>query len=288
MITSDRPFVSIVIPLYNKEKAIVSTLRSILDSTFQDFEIVIVDDGSTDGSVSAARSVSDHRIRLISRRNGGPSAARNTGAKAAKGEWILFFDADDILYPDGLAILVSGTRHKDVTIVNAMMDSVDENGTPVERNNSIRQGLIPPGANLRMLFFHRIVPRSNNTLIRSDYMLKNLFDESLIRFEDSEVSLRWAKTGVFYGINKPVAALRLGWREACFSDDAKFTKDWGASLPFEKGDFWNNCFLARILSSTIKAYPLRLSYLENKYSDYLYYRPISDLFWKVGRLLYRV
>lgn len=93
---------SIVIPLYNKENLIEYSIRSILSQTFQDFEIIVVNDGSTDNSVSVAESVMDPRIRLINQANAGVSAARNRGIKEAKYDLIAFMDADDEWKPDYL------------------------------------------------------------------------------------------------------------------------------------------------------------------------------------------
>lgn len=94
--------ISVVIPLYNKEKQIVKTLQSVLQQTFQDFEVVIVNDGSTDGSVAAAEAVQDARIRIIHQENAGVSAARNRGITEAKYELIAFLDADDRWKPEYL------------------------------------------------------------------------------------------------------------------------------------------------------------------------------------------
>ena len=94
--------ISIVIPLYNKEQSITSTLQTVLKQTFQDFEIVIVDDGSTDHSVEEVNKVVDPRIRLIQQPNAGVSSARNRGIEEAKGEYIAFLDADDEWKPEYL------------------------------------------------------------------------------------------------------------------------------------------------------------------------------------------
>lgn len=94
--------ISVVIPLYNKEKQIAKTLKTVLDQTFQDFEIVIVNDGSTDNSITEVEKFSDPRIRLIHQENAGVSAARNKGIAEAKGEYIALLDADDEWKPDYL------------------------------------------------------------------------------------------------------------------------------------------------------------------------------------------
>lgn len=95
--------ISIVIPLYNKATSIRQTLESVFAQTFADYEIVIVDDGSTDGSAEIVRSIDDARIRLISQENGGVSAARNRGIAEANGEYVAFLDADDEWMSDYLA-----------------------------------------------------------------------------------------------------------------------------------------------------------------------------------------
>ena len=94
--------ISVIIPLYNKEKQVTHTLQSVLQQTFQDFEIVIVDDGSTDHSVEKVVKIEDSRIRLIHQQNAGVSAARNRGIREAKYDLIAFLDADDEWKPEYL------------------------------------------------------------------------------------------------------------------------------------------------------------------------------------------
>lgn len=87
--------ISVVIPLYNKATSISSTLECVLNQNFTDWEVVVVDDGSTDDSANIVSSMGDSRIRLIRQPNAGVSAARNRGAIEAEGEFIAFLDADD-------------------------------------------------------------------------------------------------------------------------------------------------------------------------------------------------
>lgn len=98
--------VSVVIPLYNKEQYIERTIISILSQTFQDFEIIIVDDGSTDGSVERAETWADDRIKVLKMEHKGASAARNKGILAATAELITFIDADDEWKPGFLEKII--------------------------------------------------------------------------------------------------------------------------------------------------------------------------------------
>lgn len=97
---------SVVIPLYNKEPHIQRALNSVVNQTIQDFEIIVINDGSTDKSADVVKSFSDARIRLINQKNAGVSAARNRGIDEAKSELIAFLDADDEWMPDYLETIL--------------------------------------------------------------------------------------------------------------------------------------------------------------------------------------
>src|SRR5690606_38408478 len=96
------PFFSVVIPLYNKENYIEDTLKSVLNQTFQDFEVVIVNDGSTDNSLEKVKKFTDGRIRVFSQENLGVSVARNFGIEKSNAEFIALLDADDLWYENHL------------------------------------------------------------------------------------------------------------------------------------------------------------------------------------------
>ena len=99
-------FISVIVPLYNKEKFIRATINSVLQQTYKDFELIIVDDGSTDDSASVVKAIKDPRIRFVQKLNEGVSVARNTGIKESNGEWLLFLDADDELAENAFAHFV--------------------------------------------------------------------------------------------------------------------------------------------------------------------------------------
>lgn len=101
---------TVVIPLYNKGEHIIHALKSVLNQKYQDFEVIVVDDGSTDNSLELARRVESSKIRFFQQENQGVSVARNVGIDNAKGEYIAFLDADDFWYPDYLETIYGLTE----------------------------------------------------------------------------------------------------------------------------------------------------------------------------------
>ena len=101
---------SIIVPVYNTEPYLARCVESILSQSFAYFELLLIDDGSTDGSGSMCDEYAekDKRVRVFHKENGGVSSARNLGMQEAQGEWVCFVDSDDELLPDGLRTMVDG------------------------------------------------------------------------------------------------------------------------------------------------------------------------------------
>lgn len=110
--------VSIIVPVYNIEKYLPHCVKSLLNQTYEDIEILLVNDGSTDGSGKLCNSLaaSDRRIQVVHKENGGLSDARNAGLDKAAGDWVLFVDGDDYLAPDAVELLMKEVE-KDVDFV---------------------------------------------------------------------------------------------------------------------------------------------------------------------------
>ena len=107
-----QPFVSIIIPTYNRAARIPQTLDSIFEQTYKNFEVIIVDDGSTDNTLqvlneySAKACQKQIKFKVLSQKNAGAPAARNNGLKNATGEYVVFFDSDDIMLPERIEIQI--------------------------------------------------------------------------------------------------------------------------------------------------------------------------------------
>jgi glycosyltransferase involved in cell wall biosynthesis len=100
------PKLSVVIPAYNAEDFIAETIQSVLSQSFNDFEMIVVDDGSNDRTASIVRNILDPRVRYLYQHNQGMTAARNYGISQSQGEYFLFLDADDLYLPDKLGLQV--------------------------------------------------------------------------------------------------------------------------------------------------------------------------------------
>jgi len=108
--------ISVIMPLYNKKPYVQRAIDSVLAQTHKDYELIVVDDGSTDGGGDVVRQYTDPRIRLIAQENAGVSAARNRGIAEAKGEWIAFLDADDEWRPTFLERMMDAGRRFDAAV----------------------------------------------------------------------------------------------------------------------------------------------------------------------------
>ena len=182
--------ISIIIPLYNKERYIEDCVHSITSQGFSSYEIVIVNDGSTDASLSIAQKLSQGNpsIRVIDKPNGGVSSARNCGVKAAKGDWVLLLDADDTLLPDSLSIFSKYCSPSSYKVIIANYFTVF--GDHKIQNSKLKQEQILNNP-LKYIWYRRLYSRPGNTLIhKSVFDLIGGYDEDLAYNEDYEFSLR--------------------------------------------------------------------------------------------------
>jgi len=193
--------ISVVMPVYNVEKYVEESIQSVLNQTYENFELIIVDDGGQDNSLEICTSFDDDRIRIISQQNRGLAGARNTGINEAQGEYIAFIDSDDLWHKEKLSL---HKIHLDSNIRIGVSYSgsrfIDENSEP------LKQAQIPKLIDIRAEHIFKRNPIGNGSapIIRRkalDYIAfrhredsKRIcyFDESFRQSEDIELWVRMA------------------------------------------------------------------------------------------------
>ncbi|MGL6299894.1 glycosyltransferase [Streptococcus iniae] len=129
------PKISVIVPVYNAEKTISKCIQSLLEQTFQEFELILVNDGSKDNSLQLLKEFEEHHsnFKVIDQVNGGASIARNTGLDAASGDYIVFVDIDDYLDSDYLDVLYQEIVKTGNDIVISSLRMVDNQGKVVSQ-----------------------------------------------------------------------------------------------------------------------------------------------------------
>lgn len=231
--------ISVVIPLYNKEASIAQSLRSVLSQSYRDFEVVIVDDGSTDDSVSIVESMSDPRIRLVKQENGGPSKARNTGVKNARGEWILFLDADDELQPGAMEYFAQKIKAQ-ADMDMFLGEVVVNNGKSEHLSCKYKEGLVRNP--FKAYVFGKLYQCSGTTIYRKTIVEKHPFDERVRRYEDLQRIFKLYREYSLYLCPHPVARVNVEFASASHArKDIK--EDFLGYLDFKGKSFWEKMAL---------------------------------------------
>ncbi|NLB35451.1 MAG: glycosyltransferase [Elusimicrobia bacterium] len=181
------PFFSVIIPVYNREKYISKALDSVLSQTMEDFECIIVDDGSEDSTCEVLKKYRDKRIKILSQKNSGPSAARNRGISEASGRFISFLDSDDWWKKDKLKVTYQAIQERPDIKIFHTLERWYRGGVHLNQKKKHR----PPTGEV----FGRALKICSISLstatIRYDVFEKyGLFDESFPACEDYEFWLR--------------------------------------------------------------------------------------------------
>lgn len=200
------PAVSVVVPTYNRAHLLGRSIRSVLNQTYQDFEIIVIDDASTDNTEELIMSLGNEQIRYIRHeKNKGAAAARNTGIKAARGSFIAFQDSDDEWLPEKLEkqMKVFKTSQEEVGMVYS--DMWRQHGT---KKRYFHAPSINPEDGIvyeRALNYLLANIGVQSALIRKKCFAKaGLFDEEFKRYIDLEFFIRLSKYFYFYHIKEPL------------------------------------------------------------------------------------
>ena len=226
--------ISVVIPLYNKEKIIERTVKSVLKQTYQNFELIIVDDGSTDNSVEVVNRIDDERIRLIRQKNGGPSSARNTGVRNTNTDWIVFLDGDDEFLEDALEHFnMLRNTYKDVDIFNCR--SYIRTGNKLKPTYHPIEGYVKNP--LKACYYGKCMPGAGFSMYRKSYISQYPYDERLRRFEDAELLIRLLPKAKIYSSTKIVQVHDINYAEAS-SPRKDINEDYAGHLSMRGKSFW--------------------------------------------------
>ena len=203
--TKKVPKVSVIIPTYNRAHLVGRAIRSVLNQTYQDFEIIVVDDGSTDNTEEVVKSFIDPRIRYIRHeKNKGAAAARNTGIKAAKGKFIAFQDSDDEWLPEKLQKQMKVFENAPPRVGVVYTDMWRLRGG--ERRYWHSPAIRPEDGIVYKQALDRVMGIGIQTAVikRECFAKIGMLDEQLPRFIDLELFVRLSKCYYFYHINEPL------------------------------------------------------------------------------------
>lgn len=223
--------ISVVIALYNKEKSIYSTIKSVLSQTYKHFELIIVNDGSTDNSLEIVKSFLDSRIRVINKLNGGVSSARNKGIQESQYEYIAFLDADDLWEDTFLADMCSLIQKcPEALLVGSSYCYLNENYEIIDVINNLPENYTGYLSDYFKIALKNMLYTSSSSVYKKiAFNHLGLFDETLSQGEDIDMFIRFALSEKIAFYNKPLVQYRLG------------AENRAASLVFERNKYliWN-------------------------------------------------
>lgn len=219
------PFFSVVIPLYNRADIVGDTIRSVQAQDWQDFEIVVIDDGSRDDPAPVIEAIGDPRVRYIRQDNAGGGAARNHGIKAARGRYIAFLDSDDLFLPGKLSIMAQALKDDDGRTVLYSRMKVDR---------GVDRYWIRPDRGIRdgedvgeYLFCANQFMQTSTMVVPSEMARQVLFDPALKKGQDLDFCVRLQGAGArFKMIDEPLTV----WLDATEDGRTSYVRGYETSL----------------------------------------------------------
>jgi len=205
--SDNMPLVSVIMPVYNAEKYVASSIQSVINQSYQSWELLIINDGSTDNSESIILKIQDDRIHYLNQQNQGVSAARNVGLRNMNGDYFCFLDADDLLAPDSILFrLQAFSEDREVEFVDGQVEIFqDEVSKP--------KGNYMP--NFEGNPFNKLVALSEECFFGITWMIKRVndksyhFKESLSHGEDLLFYMSIAQTGIYKSIREVIYQRRI-------------------------------------------------------------------------------
>jgi glycosyltransferase involved in cell wall biosynthesis len=249
--------ISVVVPAYNAEKTILETIQSIQKQTFSNFELIVINDGSTDKTVELLNTIVDPRLKIFSYENGGLPVARNRGIAHANGEFITFIDADDLWTPDKLELQIAALQqHQEAGVVYSWTAFINDKGQLIyAQEPSFFDGDVYP-----QLLVNNFISSGSNILVRRQFIESaGEFDPLLKSAEDWDYNIRLAALCPFAVVPK----YQILYRKSQNSMTAKINV-------MEKAIF-------TVIERAFQAAPTELKVLKNQ-SMANYFRFIAKLY----------
>lgn len=208
------PAITVTMTTYNHEKFIGAAIQSVLEQTYSDFELVIVNDGSTDRTEEVIQSFCDSRIKYIYQVNKGPSAAANTAIKAARGRFIASMSGDDLCHPQRLEKQLSAFEQSDCGVVFSWVDFIDELGEPYTKSHFAEDFFNHPNRSqaeiLRYFFFRNNYLCSITTFLERELLLNNgCYNPCSIQLQDFELFVKLIKQTGFLILPEKLVSYRI-------------------------------------------------------------------------------
>jgi len=261
------PQISVIIPAYNASLTIGDTINSVLKQTFSDFELIIINDGSTDSTLQILNSINDPKISVYTIQNSGPSAARNKGIELARGEFISFIDADDLWSEDKLEKQLSLLLNdKEYSVAYSLTIYIDEDGKHLHPMTSVNyQGNVYP-----KIILNNFVGSGSNILVRKSVFYKaGVFNAKLTYGEEWDLLIRLSRICKFAEVKEH----QIFYRQNLLS--------LSSSIQDMERD------IKKIIDNTFKHSPEEFKNLKSKslsylysYISYLYLTRQNEVNWK--------
>ena len=244
---------SVIIPLYNKEHTIRQTLESVLQQSYPHFELIVVDDGSRDRSLQLVQELTDERIRIYAKTNGGPGSARNLGLQKASFDWAIWLDADDQMLPGALetfATIIGEHPDADMVVGNFQLNN--------KGNTCLYQASYPSGFvnnAFRAWFLKELMPCAGTYACRKEFLSRHPYREELLRSEDTEV---------LFHLFREVKIFRIDAVVMCYCRDfsleshkkTALAQDYEGNLDFDsKKSLWEGICLYELYIEAKNNYP---------------------------------
>ena len=203
---TDKPLVSVIVPVYNGEKYIAETIQSALDQTYKNLEIIVVDDGSTDSTADIVKSFNDERIIYLHQQNSGANVARNYGINASKGEFIAPLDADDIWLPHKIEAQVNEfSKDPEIGLVYSWVYFMDPEGKILSKKEIRVQG----DHYLSLLTSNYLICGSITLIKKECFEKVGYFGQSTDACQEWELGLRIARKYKFGCVQDYVCKYRI-------------------------------------------------------------------------------